>query len=156
MAPPESVADGRPRSLRDLWLALRVLVLLIKLRVQLRFVELPLLLARIAPTGAPDDPDGDRLARVRAIVDGWIWRLPEIRTRPCLVRSVLLWRFARRAGLPVEVTIGVRKQDGRVQGHSWLTLDGEPYLERATLDPSWQVIFRSGADAPGTPAVRAR
>jgi len=59
----------------------------------------------------------------------------------CLLRSLILFRFLRRQGWPVEIHFGVRKtgpadagnpdagNSGDITGHSWLVLDGEPFLE---------------------------
>lgn len=49
----------------------------------------------------------------------------------CLTRGITLYWFFRRAGLDVELRFGL---DPRAiepaDGHCWLTLDGEPYLEK--------------------------
>jgi hypothetical protein len=47
----------------------------------------------------------------------------------CLKRSLLLYHFLRKEGLPVVVNIGVTKENGDLIGHSWLTLDGVPFYE---------------------------
>jgi hypothetical protein len=49
----------------------------------------------------------------------------------CLTRGLTLYWFLRRAGLDVELRFGLDPEDGGelTDGHCWLTLDGEPYLE---------------------------
>lgn len=42
----------------------------------------------------------------------------------CLHRSVLLLRWLRRDGLPAELRIGVRHEDGALQAHAWIELGG--------------------------------
>jgi len=56
---------------------------------------------------------------------------PLVRTG-CLTRGVTLYRFLRRAGIDVELRFGLdpRAADDPADGHCWLTLDGEPLLER--------------------------
>jgi hypothetical protein len=58
----------------------------------------------------------------------WPWR------RTCLRRAVVLYALLRHAGRPVQLWIGVRKnQDAPdregVSAHAWLTWGGAPYLE---------------------------
>ncbi len=49
----------------------------------------------------------------------------------CLTRGVTLFWFLRRAGLDVELRFGLDPARARpTDGHCWLTLDGEPFLER--------------------------
>lgn len=54
-----------------------------------------------------------------------IWRSP----RPCLRRSLILYRWCCLHGIPARIVIGVRKEQGDLQGHSWLLLNGMPYHE---------------------------
>jgi hypothetical protein len=47
-----------------------------------------------------------------------------------LTRGLTLFWFLRRAGLNVELRFGLDPSVGAAaDGHCWLTLDGEPYLE---------------------------
>jgi hypothetical protein len=51
----------------------------------------------------------------------------------CLTRGITLYWFLRRAGLDVELRFGLDPDVGELtdlaDGHCWLTLNGEPYLE---------------------------
>jgi hypothetical protein len=51
--------------------------------------------------------------------------------RGCLTRGLTLYYFLRRAGADVSLTFGMGPVDGGdgFDGHCWLVLDGEPYLE---------------------------
>lgn len=52
--------------------------------------------------------------------------------RGCLVRGLTFYYFLRRAGVDVALSFGMghsaKMADG-FDGHCWLVLDGEPYLE---------------------------
>ncbi len=62
----------------------------------------------------------DRVLRVLP----WPWR------HTCLKRATTLYYLLRRAGLPVGLQVGVRRQEGGdLEAHAWLTLDGAPFLE---------------------------
>lgn len=63
----------------------------------------------------------------------------------CLLRSLVLFRFLRNQGWPVSIYFGVRKTSeagNGITGHSWLVLDGEPFLEdesqQNTYVTTWQ------------------
>jgi hypothetical protein len=51
----------------------------------------------------------------------------------CLTRGVTLFWFLRRSGLPVELCFAVDPTAEPADGHCWLVLDGEPFLE--PVDP---------------------
>jgi hypothetical protein len=61
----------------------------------------------------------------------WIYR-PN-----CLKRSLAIYRFFRHYGINVQICMGVRKNrdldncstDEYLQGHAWLMVDGNPFLE---------------------------
>lgn len=55
---------------------------------------------------------------------------PLVRTG-CLPRGVTLFWFLRRAGFDVELRFGL--DPAGADGHCWLALDGEPYLERVEV-----------------------
>jgi len=50
-------------------------------------------------------------------------------SRPCLIRSLLLYRWCREHGLDGEVAIGVYKTATGLKGHAWLILEGLPFHE---------------------------
>ncbi len=49
--------------------------------------------------------------------------------RTCLRRCLLLSHLFRRSGVPVRVSFGVDPREEGWEGHSWLTLEGKPFLE---------------------------
>lgn len=126
-----------------------MLVLLPRL---IRRKSMPELLARIdpgvtgdelqepAPGTTPGAPvsatsgirDPHRLQKTVGFVDTLIRYRIFQRYGKCLMRSLILFRFLRRQGWPVEIQFGVRKTAeglADITGHSWLVLDGEPFLE---------------------------
>lgn len=99
-----------------------------------------------APNFAAEDPEGLRnLADLAALLE---------RNSPlglCLRRSLTRYYFLRRAGLPVVVQFGAKFSGGtpdrNVNGHAWLTLNGQPYFED---DENWRgftVMFGYPASA---------
>jgi len=71
----------------------------------------------------------------------------------CLTRGLTLYWFLRRAGLDVELRFGLDPRLPRgpgagrgpgelTDGHCWLTLDGEPYLEKRDPRPRFTELYR--------------
>ena len=61
----------------------------------------------------------------------------------CLTRGLTLFWFLRRAGLDVELRFGLDPGAGApADGHCWLTLDGEPYLERRDPRQHFTELYR--------------
>jgi hypothetical protein len=44
----------------------------------------------------------------------------------CLEHALVLWWLLRRHGIPAEVRIGGRKEQGRFEAHAWVEIDGVP------------------------------
>ncbi|MBE0625932.1 MAG: lasso peptide biosynthesis B2 protein [Burkholderiales bacterium] len=44
----------------------------------------------------------------------------------CLTRSLLLGWLLHRRGVPSELRIGVRLDEGRLEAHAWVECDGKP------------------------------
>ncbi len=61
--------------------------------------------------------------------------------RPCLFRSLALFSHYRRKGVPVGIAYGIRKSGDSLDGHSWLILDGAPFLERTDPGGSFASLY---------------
>jgi hypothetical protein len=69
-----------------------------------------------------------------AAIAQWVDRLMYAAPRPwrytCLSRAAVLYHLFRRARHPVELWVGVRRDDaGALAAHAWLVREGQPYLE---------------------------
>lgn len=84
----------------------------------------------------PSPSEIERLARVVDLAPR-IAR-PFVRSG-CLTRGVTLFWFLRRAGLDVELRFGL---DPETDGHCWLTLDGQPILEKRDPRPHFTETYR--------------
>ena len=47
----------------------------------------------------------------------------------CLSRSLVLWALLRRRGVMAELRVGFRRREGKMEGHSWVELEGVPLNE---------------------------
>ncbi|HUW94799.1 MAG TPA: lasso peptide biosynthesis B2 protein [Anaerolineae bacterium] len=79
----------------------------------------------------PSGPsDVERVVRLTDLV---VKRVPLTR-KTCLVRSLVLYRLLREAGMPVQIHFGVRKVGSQLTGHSWLTCQDQPVSEPAVCN----------------------
>jgi hypothetical protein len=91
------------------------------------FARLAALVGRAAEPGRGGAPDDAVLADY---VGHQLSRLPPPWRYTCLRRGIVLYHLLRRAGRPIALHIGVRKNErGVLQAHAWLVKDGAPYLE---------------------------
>lgn len=140
---------GALRELRgpaDAWLLVRVCAFgaAVPLLMRLPLPRLAVLLTRAPrrrpPQRRPSPSEIDRLERLVAIGP----RVAGPLVRPgCLTRGVTLFWFLRRAGLEVELRFGLDPRDAAdTDGHCWLSVDGEPFLEKRDPRPRFAELYR--------------
>lgn len=61
-----------------------------------------------------------------------LFRLP-LFPRSCLLQSLALYYGLTREGYPARIHFGIRKEEGELLGHSWVTLQGKPVAERIRI-----------------------
>lgn len=72
-----------------------------------------------------DFPSLDRVWRYSHVIVTSLLRS----RRPCLLRSLVVYRYGCKHGIPVSIHFGVRPGMDGLEGHSWVTLDGTPLGE---------------------------
>jgi hypothetical protein len=72
--------------------------------------------------------------------------------RTCLRRCLLLSHLLRRSGLEVFVAFGVDPLEAGWEGHSWLTLQGRPFLEGEEERRTYAPIFTLPRGPEGGPS----
>ncbi len=120
-----------PQSLTEFWVACQVLGVTCVLRILLRWLTLPRLLVWLTPTREISKPDLKTFASGIRWVNGILGRFPSNPRGSCLVRSLTLYYLGRRCGYSVQFHCGVRRAEGILTGHAWLSMNGEPILESA-------------------------
>jgi hypothetical protein len=51
----------------------------------------------------------------------------------CLVRSLALWAMLLRRGIETDLRVGMRKANGKIEGHAWLEYLGSPLNESGAV-----------------------
>lgn len=78
----------------------------------------------------------------------------------CLRRSLVRYVMLRRAGVPVVIHFGAKKNvvDGhsKIAGHAWLTLDGAPYAENPDDYHGFTAIYSHPLEKPQAPNSKSQ
>jgi Transglutaminase-like superfamily len=107
-----------------------------RLRAATHFVGTP---GAVSTDGHPDPEKCERIIR---LTDLLLERRVALLRPSCMLRSLVLYRFLREAGIPVQVNFGVERDGDALKGHSWLTLDGVPYAEPADPTSRFRIVYR--------------
>ena len=135
-------ALGELRSAKELLLLARLgmFAATVPLLMRLPLPRVAALLSRPPRRPRPSTAEIERLAQLVALAP----RVARPLVRPgCLTRGVTLFWYLRRAGLDVELRFGLDALTGtETDGHCWLSLDGEPFLEKRDPRPRFTVLYR--------------
>ncbi|MCK6493498.1 MAG: lasso peptide biosynthesis B2 protein [Nitrospira sp.] len=110
-------------------------ITLVVIRLSLRLVSLPRRLRWLTCRPAEGAGRPAPLDKIVYYVDRWLTLFPYNPKGNCFPRTLALYWFARRRGLPVQFCCGVMKLHQRLEGHAWLMLNGGAFLEPS---PYWQ------------------
>jgi hypothetical protein len=157
-----SLARGcgrRSRVLRlwQLWWAVRVGIWFCGLPVRLRLYSLPGLLQRLTPARGRQQLCSSReLESLVAIVGQLGERRPfrgAVFPRACLRQALALYYVCTRLGHPVTIHFGVAKVGETLEGHSWVTIEGQVVADRTWTD-LFQVVYAYPSSASRPPGER--
>jgi len=63
--------------------------------------------------------------------------------KPCLRRSLILYRHSLQFGLSPKLVVGISKRNGELESHAWLEIDGKPYFENIDYLQGYTPILES-------------
>ena len=58
----------------------------------------------------------------------------------CLRHSLLLWWILKQRGIYSELRVGVNSQEGKLDGHAWVEVDGQPVNDRKGISELYTMI----------------
>jgi len=132
------------RSFGDLWLFIRIFGLITLLPIIVKYLSIPTLLKTLTP-GAKKFGINlnvefliEKVVKYTDYILGYNWLVYK---NTCLKRSLVLYHFLRKYGIEVHICLGVKKGESLrevdsekiLQGHAWLTYDGNIFLEKNSL-----------------------
>lgn len=119
--------------------------MLVFLPAKIRRQSLPELLEGIDLGVAGKRDSQAKLDKTVGFIDSLLKYRVFLKYGTCLLRSLVLFRFLRLQGWPVEISFGVKKTDedqADISGHSWLMLDGRPFLEAEQQKGAYATTYR--------------
>jgi hypothetical protein len=126
---------------RKYHLIARTGLLIIAIRIALRMISLPRLLDWLHARNGACTHNQPTLEDLAYYVDRWLALFPYSQKGNCLLRALSLYRYARQYGLPVEFQCGVMKSGTSLDGHAWLMLSAEPFMEPTQHWKTFAVTF---------------
>jgi hypothetical protein len=120
---------------------------LLKVALLLRNRRLPAILKDLE---RPCDHNSDRATPRQYHADSLsrVWRYSHVivttlfrSRRPCLLRSLVVFRYGCKYGMPVSIHFGVRTGMEGLEGHSWVTLHGNPLCESEETLRSYVPVY---------------
>ena len=144
------------RSPSDLQLLGRMMLWACCLPVLKRLMPLPMLVrlvrSRASGRGRQPGPDEQLVTFAR-----WSCRLTTSSRGNCLARGLVLYRYLGAVGAQPELRVGFRRGDaGRVLGHAWVVVDGQPVGEDVTALAPFEVTVAFGPDGYARRPMDAR
>ncbi|MBN1827101.1 MAG: lasso peptide biosynthesis B2 protein [Candidatus Eisenbacteria bacterium] len=125
--------ENFPFLLRAAWEAIRLPVLLSFRRVEALYPP--------PSTSAALPFDVEKAAIAVAVTEGLLRARWFPFRRTCLRRALILANLLRGSGLETEIGFGVSPERADLQGHAWLVLGGEPFLERGEDLAGYTCVF---------------
>jgi hypothetical protein len=119
----------------------RVGLVVLWVRLLLRYKRLPRVLDRLSPRSGKGTPDAAVMKFLAYYLDCWLRLFPYNKRGNCFPRALALYRFARQRGYPVRFHCGVRREAAGLDGHAWVTLDSETFHEPGTHWQDFTVTF---------------
>ena len=131
--------DGKT-ALPELWLTARMVFWAFLLIVLRRIVPL----SRLARMMCRRDDGGDRRPERERRIAALARRLFGPLAAPasgCYPRSLLLFRFLSEAHARPRLRVGVRRSEGKIDGHAWVLVDGLPIGEPLETIADYAIVF---------------
>ncbi len=113
---------------------------------RIRRLPLDQLLATLDPRGPVPAERPDTAIEIAEMARFLLYRTPLPLHNTCMVRSLTLYHCLRAEGAPASVVFGVKPGKEIREGHAWLELRGEPYLEPDARRRGFSPIFRYPQD----------
>lgn len=125
-------------SFKDIVLIVKIGLWLLLMPFLIRTMSLKKLLHMLTPKNS-ENRTGYSKEKIIEYTFLWLSQNNPLFSRNCLKRCLVLYHFLRKEGFNVSFVLGVRREQGKLRGHSWLLLEGAPLFEEE--DTNYSVIY---------------
>jgi len=110
---------------KNIFLFIKALFSLLIIKALLAWFSLPQILKVLEPKRKinPDNQEVDSIIKFTNFIIFHLFRSPN----PCLLRSLFLFRYLKMMGKDIKIVLGVKPEGGKLKGHAWLIVDGNPF-----------------------------
>jgi len=121
----------------ELWLFLRIGLWILIVTILLRATAINRMMTILAPRKS--SPGKFKREKIVNFTSFWLGRERAFLQRSCLKRSLVLFRYLNMQSERARFFIGVRKENGELRGHSWITVDGKSLFPEDDLN--YKTVF---------------
>jgi hypothetical protein len=146
----------------EVFVVARAAALLAAIPFLLKYVNIEKIVRTITPARTRTGDAALPRARVTYLCHRTFGFTGRMSYRPnCLRRALVQYHCLRLHGIPAVIQFGVKRDEGALAGHCWLTVDGTLYDERADMVSQFTQMFalpepeRNSMD-PGSPGAGPR
>jgi hypothetical protein len=158
---PERLAERDSKKMlknsTELILVMRIGIFLFVLPLMVRKLQMGELIDRITPAGRRRREDSPSMERIIYLCER-ILRLFQRAgyTYSCLRRCILMYHFLRSYEFPVTINFGAAWDEGKLMGHSWLSLDGDIIFDKRENIARFVHFFSLPMDDGGTDLLQGK
>lgn len=126
---------------QNYFLFAKVFSLLITLPVLVKILKLPALLRLLEHGKVKRKGDNrDDVEMITKFANFIIYNIFHS-SNPCLLRSLLLFKFFRERGMDLKIAFGVREGEEDFKGHAWLIHRNKPFNEKSDPSEEFDVVL---------------
>lgn len=123
-------------------LIINIFIWNILVNILLRFSSVNFMLTVLTPRKNKEQYPKSHIIRIVDYVDFVLNRCHFFSKKTCLKRSLVLYRLLRSFNCDVDIHIGVRNDRAKINGHSWLTLNGQVFADSEEKINDFVPIYR--------------
>ena len=111
------------------------------LPILLRLFSLPSIMRYLTPAKTEDNEVPWKIDLIVKAVNKILGAGFFIYHPTCLKKSLILYHFLKKAGMNVVIHFGVRKRDGALDGHSWITKKGKRIYDNLDTVDDFSITY---------------
>ena len=120
----------RELRLSDVIMIGRIVLMVLRIELLQKRISVRRLVSSFDAPANPSKPVD--IGRIHWMTRGILRRM--FAGRYCMKRSLVLFHFLRKAGRDAEIVFGVAKAGEKLEGHAWVTVNGQPFAEEGPVD----------------------